>query len=170
MVEISIENFVLIGAILLFVAVVAGKVAHRFGAPALLLFLGVGMLFSGLHIISFNSFEATQFIGMVALCIILFTGGMETKFSEIRPVAIPGIVLATVGVILTAFVLAGFIYLIAPAIGRPISFAVALLLASMMFSTDSASVFSILRVKTCDRCWSWRVGRTTRWPICLRSF
>ncbi len=147
MVEISIENFVLIGAILLFVAVVAGKVAHRFGAPALLLFLGVGMLFSGLHIISFNSFEATQFIGMVALCIILFTGGMETKFSEIRPVAIPGIVLATVGVILTAFVLAGFIYLIAPAIGRPISFAVALLLASMMSSTDSASVFSILRTK-----------------------
>ena len=114
MIEIGSENFVLVWAVLLFIAVVAGKMAYRFGAPALLLFLGVGMLFSGLDIISFNSFEITQFVGMIALCIILFTGGMETKFSEIRPVIGPGVVLATVGVVLTAFVLAGFVYLVAP--------------------------------------------------------
>ncbi|MBR3792355.1 MAG: cation:proton antiporter, partial [Alistipes sp.] len=81
---------------LLFVAVVAGKVAYRFGAPALLLFLGVGMFF-GLNIIDFQSFELTQFIGMLALCIILFSGGMDTKFSEIKPILGPGIMLATVG-------------------------------------------------------------------------
>lgn len=148
MIEISSENFVLVGAVLLFIAVMAGKMAYRFGAPALLLFLGVGMLFSGLDIISFNSFEVTQFVGMIALCIILFTGGMETKFSEIRPIFGPGVVLATVGVVLTAFILAGFVYFLAPWLGRRISFTMALLLASTMASTDSASVFSILRTKS----------------------
>lgn len=88
MIYISSENFVLVGAMLLFVAVVAGKVAYRFGAPALLLFLGVGMLF-GLDFISYRSVDMTQFIGMIALCIILFTGGMDTKFAEIRPVIGP---------------------------------------------------------------------------------
>ena len=84
---ITTENIVLIGAMLLFVAVMAGKAAYRFGAPALLFFLGVGMLF-GINFISFHSVEATQFVGMIALCIILFTGGMDTKFSEIRPVIV----------------------------------------------------------------------------------
>ena len=127
MIDISGENVVLVGALLLFVAVIAGKVAYRFGAPALLLFLGVGMLF-GLNFISFRSVEMTQFVGMIALCIILFTGGMDTKFSEIKPIIGPGVVLATAGVVMTAFILA-------------------LLLASTMSSTDSASVFSILRSK-----------------------
>ena len=83
--EITSENFLLIGAILLFSAVLAGKFAYRFGAPALLLFLAVGLFF-GYEILSFNSPELTQFIGMLALCIILFSGGMDTKFSEIKPV------------------------------------------------------------------------------------
>ena len=146
MIDISGENVVLVGALLLFVAVMAGKVAYRFGAPALLLFLGVGMLF-GLNFISFRSVEMTQFVGMIALCIILFTGGMDTSFQEIKPIIGPGVVLATVGVVMTAAVLAGFVWLIAPWIGLEISFPLALLLASTMSSTDSASVFSILRSK-----------------------
>ena len=146
MIDISGENVVLVGALLLFVAVMAGKVAYRFGAPALLLFLGVGMLF-GLNFISFRSVEMTQFVGMIALCIILFTGGMDTKFSEIKPIIGPGVVLATVGVVMTAFVLAGFVWLVAPWLGVEMPFALALLLASTMSSTDSASVFSILRSK-----------------------
>lgn len=146
MIDISGENVVLVGALLLFVAVMAGKVAYRFGAPALLLFLGVGMLF-GLNFISFRSVEMTQFVGMIALCIILFTGGMDTSFQEIKPIIGPGVVLATVGVVMTAVVLAGFVWLIAPWIGLEISFPLALLLASTMSSTDSASVFSILRSK-----------------------
>ena len=146
MIFISGENFVLVGALLLFISVLAGKVAYRFGAPALLLFLGVGILF-GINFISFHSVEMTQFVGMIALCIILFTGGMETKYSEIRPVAGPGVVLATVGVMLTALLLGGFIYLVAPGLGLAMPFTLALLLAATMSSTDSASVFSILRSK-----------------------
>ena len=146
MFDISAEHFLFIGAILLFVAVMAGKVAYRFNAPALLLFLAVGLFF-GYDILSFNSPELTQFIGMISLCIILFSGGMDTKFSEIRPVLAEGITLATAGVLMTAVLLGGFIYLVAPWLGFEFSFPLALLLASTISSTDSASVFSILRTR-----------------------
>ena len=118
--------------------------AYRFGAPALLLFLGVGMLF-GLRLISFNSAPVAQFVGMVALCIILFSGGMDTRYRAIRPVIGPGVVLATVGVALTALIVAGFVYVVAPWCNAEMSFLLALLFAATMSSTDSASVFSILR-------------------------
>ncbi len=145
-IDLSGEHIVLVGALLLFVAVLAGKVAYKFGAPALLLFLGVGMLF-GWNFISFNSPQLTQFVGMVALCIILFTGGMDTKFAEIKPIIAPGVVLATLGVLLTAFILAFFVWLVAPWLGFELTFPASLLLAATMSSTDSASVFSILRSK-----------------------
>ena len=138
------ENIILIGALLLLVSVFAAKVAYRFGAPALLLFLGVGMLF-GLRLISFNSAPVAQFVGMVALCIILFSGGMDTRYRAIRPVIGPGVVLATVGVALTALIVAGFVYVVAPWCNAGMSFLLALLFAATMSSTDSASVFSILR-------------------------
>ena len=140
------EHFLLIGAILLFVAVMAGKVAYRFNAPALLLFLAVGLFF-GYDILSFNSPELTQFIGMISLCIILFSGGMDTKFSEIRPILPEGITLATAGVLTTALLLGGFVYFVAPWLGFELTFPMALLLASTISSTDSASVFSILRTR-----------------------
>ena len=143
---INAEHFLLIGAILLFVAVMAGKVAYRFNAPALLLFLAVGLFF-GYDILSFNSPELTQFIGMISLCIILFSGGMDTKFSEIRPVLAEGITLATAGVLTTALLLGGFIYFVSPWLGFEFSIPLALLLASTISSTDSASVFSILRTR-----------------------
>ena len=125
----------------------AGKAAYRFGAPGLALFSGGSVCCSASNFISFHSVEATQFVGMIALCIILFTGGMDTKFSEIRPVIGPGIVLATAGVVMTAVIVAGFVTLIAPWVGLAVSFPAALLLAATMSSTDSASVFSILRSK-----------------------
>lgn len=140
------ENILLVWALLLFVAVVAGKLAYKWGAPALLLFLGVGMVF-GWHFISFDSFELTQFIGMLALCIILFSGGMDTKFTEIRPILAPGVTLATMGVAMTAILLGTFIYFFSSWVGLALSFPLALLLAATMSSTDSASVFSILRSK-----------------------
>ena len=141
------ENFLLVGALLLFVAVLAGKAAYRLGAPALLLFLGVGILFGYNDFVSFHSAAFAEFIGMVALCIILFSGGMDTKFSEIRPIIAPGIIMATLGVTLTTFIVGSFIYVIAPQMDVRISFSMALLLAATMSSTDSASVFSILRTK-----------------------
>ena len=143
---INAEHFLFIGAILLFVAVMAGKVAYRFNAPALLLFLAVGLFF-GYDILSFNSPELTQFIGMLALCIILFSGGMDTKFSEIRPIMAEGITLATAGVLMTALLLGTFVYFVSPLIGVELSFPLSLLLASTISSTDSASVFSILRTR-----------------------
>ena len=139
------ENFLLVGALLLFIAVLAGKVAYRLGAPALLLFLGVGMVFGYNDFIPFHSYEFTQFIGMIALCIILFSGGMDTKFSQIRPVMTAGVVLATLGVVATALIVGGFVYFVAPYVGIEMSFVAALLLAATMSSTDSASVFNILR-------------------------
>ena len=141
------ENFLLVGAMLLFAAVFAGKAAYRLGAPALLLFLGVGILFGYNDFISFDSAEFAQFVGMIAMCIILFSGGMDTKFSEIKPVLGPGIVMATLGVMLTAFIVGGFIYLLAPHLGIELTLSLSLLIAATMSSTDSASVFSILRSK-----------------------
>lgn len=143
------ENLLLIGALLLFVAVLAGKAAYRLGAPALLLFLGVGVLFGYNDFVSFHSVDFAEFVGMVALCIILFGGGMDTTFADIRPVMIPGVVMATLGVALTATIVGLFIYFIAPVVGvsQEISLPFALLMAATMSSTDSASVFSILRTK-----------------------
>ena len=141
------ENILLVGAMLLFAAVFAGKAAYRLGAPALLLFLGVGMLFGYNDFIMFDSAGVAQFVGMIAMCIILFTGGMDTKFSEIKPVLAPGIVMATMGVMLTALCVGGFIYLLAPQLGIELTLSLSLLMAATMSSTDSASVFSILRSK-----------------------
>ncbi|MDR2859141.1 MAG: potassium/proton antiporter, partial [Mediterranea sp.] len=144
----SSENILLVGSVLLFISIWVSKTGYRFGVPALLLFLVVGMLFGsdGLGL-QFNNAGQTQFIGMVALSVILFSGGMDTKFSEIRPILAPGILLSTVGVLLTAVFTGTFIWLITGTnitnIYLPLT--TSLLLASTMSSTDSASVFSILR-------------------------
>ena len=107
------ELFLLVGSVILIFSVLAGKAGFRFGLPSLLLFLGVGMLFGsdGLGI-QFNSPQIAQFIGTLALSIILFSGGMDTKIAEIKPIASQGVVLATFGVLATTFVTGGFIYLI----------------------------------------------------------
>lgn len=141
-------NILLIGSILLFVSIIVGKTGYRFGVPALLLFLVVGMLFGsdGLGLQFHNAKEA-QFIGMVALSIILFSGGMDTKFTEIKPILTPGIVLSTAGVLLTALFTGLFIWWLSGMSWTNIHLPLitSLLLASTMSSTDSASVFAILR-------------------------
>ncbi|MDR3128744.1 MAG: potassium/proton antiporter [Tannerellaceae bacterium] len=145
------EEVILIASVILFLSILAGKAGFRFGLPTLLLFLGVGMLFGsdGLGI-QFNDLYVAQFIGTVALSVILFSGGMDTKMADIRPVATQGIVLATVGVLATTLLTGGFIYLLIQWIGGGfvhLSFPESLLMASVMSSTDSASVFSILRTR-----------------------
>ena len=142
------ENILLVGSILLFVSIIVGKTGYRFGVPALLLFLVVGMLFGsdGLGLQFHNAKEA-QFIGMVALSIILFSGGMDTKFTEIKPILSLGIVLSTFGVLLTALFTGLFIWWLSGMSWTNIQLPLitSLLLASTMSSTDSASVFAILR-------------------------
>ncbi len=143
----SAGNFLLVGSVLLFVSILAGKTGYRFGVPALLLFLIVGMVFGSEGFgIQFSNFKATQFIGMVALSIILFSGGMDTREDDIKPIAKEGIVLSTVGVILTALFTGLFAYAF-PTLKGALGLMGCLLLASIMSSTDSASVFSILRAK-----------------------
>ena len=90
--------------------------------------------------------HTAQFIGMIALCVILFSGGMGTKVSSIRPVLLPGLVLSTVGVLLTALITGLFIWWLSGMSWTNIHFAFlpSLLLAATMSSTDSASVFGIL--------------------------
>lgn len=142
------ENILLIGSVLLFVSIVVSKTGYRFGVPTLLVFLLVGMLFGsdGLGL-QFHNADEAQFIGMVALSIILFSGGMDTKFSEIRPVLSQGILLSTVGVLLTTLFTGLFIYWISgfEHVSITMSLITAMLLAATMSSTDSASVFNILR-------------------------
>lgn len=142
------ENILLIGSVLIFSSIIISKTGYRFGIPTLLLFLLVGMLFGsdGLGL-QFNSAGDAQFIGMIALSIILFSGGMDTKFQDIKPVLKPGIVLSTVGVLLTTVLTGVFIYFLSGLTHTNIELTMmaSLLLAATMSSTDSASVFSLLR-------------------------
>lgn len=141
-------NILLIGAVLIFCAIIISKTGYRFGIPTLLLFLLVGMGFGsdGLGL-QFDSAEDAQFIGMIALSIILFTGGMDTKLREIKPVMAQGMVLSTLGVLITTLLTGGFIFWLSGYSNMNIALPVmtSLLLAATMSSTDSASVFNLLR-------------------------
>lgn len=148
--NLQIEIVLLVVSALFFLSILAGKVSSRLGVPALLLFLGVGMISGsdGLGI-QFENIQFANAIGTVALCIILFSGGLDTKYSEISPIAAKGILLATLGVFLTAMLTGIAIWYV---LGMTMASAgvgllTSLLLASTMASTDSASVFSILRSK-----------------------
>ena len=144
---ITIESIILTGSLLLLISIFAGKTGYRFGVPTLVLFLTVGMIFGVDGVgLNFSSPRAAQFVGVIALNIILFSGGMDTKFLDIKPVIIQGIILSTMGVLLTAVITGLFIYLLTQHVLTAISFSLleALLLASVMSSTDSASVFAIL--------------------------
>lgn len=151
----GVELTLLILSLLFFASIFTDKIGYKYGVPALLLFLGVGMLFGadglgqmfGSDSIGSLSAGSAMGIGTVALCIILFSGGLDTKLSDIMPVLRPGTSLATVGVLLTALISGVLIWLIFGWVQAvtTVSFATALLMASTMSSTDSASVFSILR-------------------------
>lgn len=146
----AIEFILLIISILFLLSIIVGKASSRFGVPALLLFLCVGMAFgSGGFGIEFNNFPLAQIIGTVSLCIILFSGGMDTNIEEIRPVMKQGVLLATLGVFLTALITGLLIWFVLGMTFKSagIGLLSSLLLASTMSSTDSASVFSILRSK-----------------------
>ncbi len=143
----SSENILLAGSVLLISGVLIGKLSYRSGLPMLLIFLFVGMFFGtdGLGI-QFSDMHTAQFTGMIALCIILFSGGVGTRLSVIKPIVVPGLVLSTVGVLLTAIFTGLFIWWLSGMSWTNIHFPfmVSLLLAATMSSTDSASVFGIL--------------------------
>lgn len=148
--NIPIEIVLLVISVLFFLSIIAGKASSKFGVPALLLFLAVGMLSGsdGLGI-QFENIDIAKKIGTLALCIILFSGGLDTKISEIRPIIAQGVILSTIGVFLTAIITGVIIWLVFGMTSESAGMGLltSLLLASTMASTDSASVFSILRSK-----------------------
>jgi cell volume regulation protein A len=151
--SIHIEIWLLVSGILLALGVLSSKLSERIGVPALLMFLLLGMLAGseGLGGIYFDSPEIAQTIGTLALVVILFAGGLDTSWSAIKPVLVPGMILATFGVLITAGVLACFVWLILAdydtfQIGLSgIGWMEALLLAAIVSSTDAAAVFSVFR-------------------------
>ena len=149
--EISLDSFLLIISVLIFISLIIGKAGYKFGVPTLLLFLLIGLIAGTdvLNIIDFNSPVLAQNIGIISLNIILFSGGMDTNIKEIKPIVVPGLILATFGVLFTACITGLFIFFITKNFFTSFSFSLfeALLLGAIMSSTDSASVFSILRSK-----------------------
>ncbi|HPE77142.1 MAG TPA: potassium/proton antiporter [Draconibacterium sp.] len=143
--DLTTENILLIGSILLFVSLIAGKTSDRFGVPVLILFITIGMVAGseGIGGIYFDNPKMAQFIGLVALNFILFSGGLDTDWNSIKPVLWQGVTLSTVGVFLTAFTLGIFVWAI-----TDFTIYEGLLLGSIVSSTDSAAVFSILRSKS----------------------
>jgi cell volume regulation protein A len=143
--NLTIENILLVGSILLFISIVVGKTSYRFGVPTLLLFLVIGMLAGsdGIVGIHFDDPKIAQFIGIVSLNFILFSGGLDTNWSSVKPILKEGVVLSTFGVLLTAISLGTFVWLI-----TDFTIYESLLLGSIVSSTDAAAVFSILRAKS----------------------
>jgi len=144
-VTITTENILLIGSVLLFISVLAGKTSLRIGVPTLVLFLAVGMLAGseGIGKIHFDDPGIAQFIGIVALNFILFSGGFETDWHSVRPIMWQGITLSVLGVLLTTVVLGLFVWWV-----TDFSIYEGLLLGAIVSSTDAAAVFSILRSKS----------------------
>lgn len=144
------ELFLLVVSLLFFVSIFTDKLSSKFGVPALLLFLAVGMLFGedgfGIH---FDNIKMAEAIGTISLCVILFAGGLDTKFHNIRPVIKEGVTLATSGVLLTCGITGIITYYILrwTNASEGVSLTMALLMAATMSSTDAASVFSILRTQ-----------------------
>ncbi|MEQ8219894.1 MAG: potassium/proton antiporter [Arenibacter sp.] len=143
--NLTIENIVLVGSILLFISIVVGKTSYKFGVPTLILFLAIGMLAGsdGIGGIRFDDPKIAQFIGIVSLNFILFSGGLDTNWDAVKPIIKEGLVLSTLGVLLTALTLGTFVWFI-----TDFTIYESMLLGSIVSSTDAAAVFSILRSKS----------------------
>jgi len=142
---VSVENILLLGSVLLFISIIASKTSFRLGIPTLILFLVVGMLAGsdGPGGIYFNDAKLAQFLGVVALTFILFSGGLDTKWESVKPILWQGLSLSTIGVLITALSIGLFATYV-------LDFTImqGLLLGAIVSSTDAAAVFSILRSRS----------------------
>lgn len=141
---ITVNNCLLIFSIILLISVVVSKSSNKFGLPILIVFLGMGMLFGseGMGLLNYENYELTHSISLVAICLIIFSGGLMTKKEDIKPIAREGIILSTLGVISTTTLvgLFCFYYLKLPIFD-------ALLVGSILSATDAAAVFTAFRDK-----------------------
>jgi potassium/hydrogen antiporter len=138
----SPEWTLLILGVLLVATVLAGTLTSRFGLPALIGFLALGMLagVDGPGGIYFENYELTQSVGIACLIFILFSGGLDTDWRDVRRVAGPALVLATAGVLISAGIVA-----LASVLLLGFGPFQAALLGAIIASTDAAAVFAILR-------------------------
>ena len=141
-------ELILVAGALLAAGIAASLLAQRLRLPGLLLFLGLGMVIGsdGLDLIDFNDYELARTIGIVALALILFEGGLAAGFQEIRPVLRPALALAILGTFLTAAITgltAVWLFDLDTLEG--------LLLGSIIASTDGAAIFALLRGSTLRR-------------------
>lgn len=146
-------QYILVAGALLASGLAVSLVADRVRVPSLVLFLGVGMAIGsdGLGYIDFDDYELAQAIGIVALVLILFEGGLTAGLPEIRPVLAPAVSLAVVGTLATA-VITGFVATLL----FDLSTSEALLLGAIVSCTDGAAIFALLRRSTLRR----RLART----------
>lgn len=137
-------NPFLVTGLLFFLSLVAGSLSEKIKVPALILFLGIGMLagVDGPGGLAFSDANAANSVGSFALAFILFSGGFQTKWSDIKPIITQGVVLSTLGVFITAVAMA------VPIAMLPMfTYKDAFLLGAIISSTDAAAVFSILRTQ-----------------------
>ena len=145
-------TLILVAGALLALGIAASLVAGRLRVPGLLLFLGLGMAVGsdGLGLIDFggdtDDVELARTIGIVALALILFEGGLAAGWGQIRPVLVPSLSLATVGTVVTAAIVG-----LAASWLLGLSTLEGLLLGSIMAATDSAAIFSVLRGSSLER-------------------
>jgi potassium/hydrogen antiporter len=140
----SVSIAIFLGAVLVMAGILSSLLALRFGAPLLLVFLLIGMLAgdSGPGQLSFDDVRTTYLVGSVALALILFDGGLRTKFQSIRIVLAPSMVLATIGVLVTALVAAP-----AAKYALDLNWTEALLVGAVVASTDAAAVFLLVHTQ-----------------------
>jgi cell volume regulation protein A len=142
--DFTAEAILIVGSFLLFVSILASKISTKLGIPTLLIFLAIGMLAGseGIGGIGLHNAALAKVLGAVTLTLILFSGGLDTEYAHIRPIIWHGVLLSTIGVLVTAFGIGYFIYWV-----TDFNLAESLLVGSIISSTDAAAVFSILRSK-----------------------
>src|SRR5438876_6383341 len=135
---------ILLGSLLVLAGIMSSLIAMRFGAPLLLVFLVVGMLAgeAGPGGITFDDVHSTYLVGSIALALILFDGGLRTRFATFRSVLGPAVALSTIGVLLTAALTAPVAYAV-----LGLSWVEALLVGAVVASTDAAAVFFLLHAR-----------------------
>lgn len=138
------DNIILLLAALLLIGVFSTKFSTRFGMPALVLFIAVGMVLS--HFVFFNNASLTQIAGIFALVVILFEGGMQTNIKDIKPIIRPALSLSTIGVLVTTAIVGVFAKVI-----LDVSWVESFLFGAIVGSTDAAAVFSVLGGKNIDK-------------------
>ncbi len=143
--ELFLNNFILAGSIILLLSVLLSKSSSRFGLPILIIFMLVGMVAGseGLGGIHFESYELTHSLSLIALCLIIFSGGIETEIKDIKGNLARGIILSSVGIFLTTGIVGIFAHFI-----LKIGLMESLLLGAILSATDAAAVFSIFKDKS----------------------